>query len=339
MKRVLLLTYYFPPCGGIGIIRPLKLVKYLREYGWEPVVYVPEGAQYPSHDPSGAVEIPEGVEILRHPIVEPHNFYKFFAGKRKEANVNNTLVVEDPADNWRRRLAIWVRSNFFIPDARTLWIRPSVRFLSGYLAQNPVEAIISTGPPHSVNYIGKLLKKQFGLPWIADFQDPWTQVDYYERLLLTKIADRKHKSMEQEIFATADALVTVSEQWRRDLVRIGARNTHCIPLGFDPADYQNLPTPTQDTYTLVHSGLVGKDRVPHSLLACLAQMKAEIPKFSEKFRLIFVGQTDISLEAAVKALALEDLVQLRGECSRQEAIRLCAEATALLLLLNDAPNA
>jgi hypothetical protein len=148
-KRVLFITYYWPPAGGIGVLRCLKIVKYIRDFGWEPVVYTAKDAQYSVIDQSNDSHVPPGIEILKHPIIEPFNFYKMITGRKKDAPLLNVLNANEGKTGLMHDFSVWVRSNFFIPDARSLWINPSVKFLLKYLKENPVDAIFTDGPPHT----------------------------------------------------------------------------------------------------------------------------------------------------------------------------------------------
>lgn len=217
MKRVLIITYYWPPSGGSEVQRWLKMSKYLPEYGWQPVVYTAENAEFPVDDPSLEKDVSPEAEVIRRPIVKPYNF----------------LGLKEKQKGWKGNLSVWVRGNLFIPDARCCWVKPSVKFLTEYLKEHPVDAIISTGPPHSMHLIALKLKEKLNIPWIADFRDPWTEIDYYDDLHLTKWADKKHHRLEREVLTKADKVVTVSSDGARRLGRIGNRNVRVFPDGFD----------------------------------------------------------------------------------------------------------
>src|SRR5687768_9770887 len=174
-KKVLIITYYWPPSGGSGVQRWLKFVKYLRDYGWEPIVYTPSNPESPVNDDSLAKDIPSGITILKTEIREPYGLYKRFIGRKKDEKISAGFLTEKKKPKFAERIAVWVRGNFFIPDARKWWIKPSISFLSDYLTKNKVDAIVSTGPPHSMHLIAMGVKKKTGIKWLADFRDPWTQ--------------------------------------------------------------------------------------------------------------------------------------------------------------------
>ena len=201
MKKVLILTYYWPPSGGAGVQRWLKFVKYLQEFGWEPIVYTAENGEMPVIDNSLQKDIPENITILKTKIWEPYSFYKTFIGRKKDDKINASFLSENKKTSFTEKISVWIRGNFFIPDARKYWIKPSVKYLKDYLEKNPVDVIISSGPPHSMHLIAMGLKKQFpNIKWLADFRDPWTDIDFYEELMLSKSSDAKHKQLKTKLF-------------------------------------------------------------------------------------------------------------------------------------------
>ncbi len=210
MKRVLIITYYWPPNGGAGVQRWLKMAKYLPQHGWQPVIYTPSDPEVITADPGLEQEIPALVEVIKRPIIEPYTLYKRLTGRRKDDKVHLGFLKEEGKKSWREELAVWIRGNMFVPDARVWWVHPSVKFLEGYLRDHPVDAIVSTGPPHSMHLIALGLKKKFPqLRWIADWRDPWTNIDFYDQLKLTAWADRKHHRLEKEVITHADVNVVV----------------------------------------------------------------------------------------------------------------------------------
>ena len=174
--KVLIVTYYWPPSGGSGVQRWLKFVKYLQEFGVEPIVYTVSNPKYAIMDASLANEIPKNVTILKQPICEPNSLLNIF----KKNKVKESAGFLNPNPSLLGKLLQYIRANYFIPDARKFWVKPSVTFLSKFLEHNPVDAIITTGPPHSLHLIGLELKKKFDINWISDFRDPWTDIDYFE---------------------------------------------------------------------------------------------------------------------------------------------------------------
>ena len=336
MKRVLIISYYWPPAGGISVIRPLKLAKYISEFGWDPIVCTAENPHFPFEDENAAKDIPKNLEVLKVPIVEPYEIYKKLTGQKQKSALAD-VIQNAPKRSFLHNLSVWIRGNFFIPDARCLWIKPVVNELTKYLKENPIDAIITTGPPHSVNRIGYLLNKKLQIPWLADFQDPWTQVDYYKHFKISKWAHRRHRKMENQIFDNADLITIVSNSWKTDLESIGASNVEVVPLGYDTTDFsENIKL--NSNFTLTHLGLLGEDRNPTILIEVIADLCKHDENFSKHFRLQLVGIVNDRLKNLVNKLDLSEQVFFIGQVNRDEALEIMQASQLLLLLLNKAEN-
>lgn len=338
-KKILIITYYWPPCGGIGVLRCLKFAKYLSKLGWDITVFTVKNGQYPYIDHSNDKDIPENIKVIRSKIWEPYNIYKFISGKKKDENVNNVFSTSNSERGWIYNFSVWIRSNFFIPDARAKWVKPSVKFLTQYLNENPVDLILSNGPPHSNTRIACLLKKATGIPWHADFQDPWSQVDYFAQLKLTKTGLRKHLEMEQEAFRYADSMSIVSPSWKKDLESIGAKNVDVIEWGFDEDDYIDLKREPDAKFTVSHIGIMGFDRNPKTFLKVIKDLCLENKQFEELFELKVIGEIDLTVKSEIQKLELLNQVNFVGSLSRKAALQAAANSQVLLLLLNQQPNA
>ena len=239
LKRVLIILYYWPPSGGAGVHRWLKFVKYLRNFGWEPIVYVPSNPDYPIIDSNRLDEIPSDIEIIKRPIWEPFSLYRKFTGKKKDTKMDFGHLVNVKTyiqKGWKERLAIWIRGNFFIPDSRVFWVNPSFRFLSDYYNKNKFQAVISSGPPHSLHLIALKLKLKFNVPWMADFRDPWSE--YFSALMLSKWAVNKHTSLEKRILQTADKVVVIGRNMQMQNFENAGIHSDIVMNGFDIDDYQ-----------------------------------------------------------------------------------------------------
>ncbi len=337
-KKVLIITYYWPPAGGVSVLRCLKFAKYLKKLGWEPIVYKPSNADYPHYDENNFRDIPEGITILEHPIKEPYGIFKKLSG-RKKGDTSNPVYARDKRVPLIDSLAIWIRGNFFIPDARFLWIKPSVRYLKKYLAENPVDVLLTDGPPHSNTVIACKLSQEFGIPWLADFQDPWTQVDYYQMLKIGKRAHRKHKSMEQQVFETAAKITIASPTWAKDLEKIGARDVDVIYWGYDEDDFKNVKRNPDLKFTIYHAGMLGFDRNPDVLFRVLHDLKEEVDGFSSDLEIKLAGNVDFQVIKELKNAGLNVNFNLLGFIKRHEALQHAMNARLLLLPVNKAENA
>lgn len=338
MKRVLIITYYWPPSGGAGVQRWLKFVKYLRNYGWEPVVYTAENPEAPALDHSLIKDVPEGLEVIRQPIWEPYIFYRKFVGLKKDDKISAGFLSENKKPGFAEKLAVWLRGNLFIPDARKFWIKPSVKFLTTYLQEHPVDAMVSTGPPHTTHLIALGIKKKLGLPWLADFRDPWTKIDFYDKLMLTPMADRRHHRLEKAVLKAADKIVTVSWNWASDFHDLGALHTEVITNGFDPEDFPDINHDMPSTFLLTHIGSLNKDRNPEFLWRVLGEIAKTNDTFRQLLRIRFIGKTDFSVFESLERNGLSGCSEKIDYVPHDEALRLSAGSAVLLLLINNTPN-
>ena len=342
MRRVLIITYYWPPSGGSGVQRWLKMSKYLPENGWQPVIYTAKDAEYPVEDPSLEQDVAPEAEVIRRPIVEPYSFYKQFLGMKKGEKVKAGFINEGEKKNgWKENLSVWLRGNLFIPDARCWWVKPSVRFLKRYLKEHPVDAMISTGPPHSMHLIAKALHKKFNIPWVADFRDPWTDIDFYKDLKLTRCADKKHHRLENQVLTEATKVVTIGWDCAKGLESHGAKDVVVITNGYDDwgkicvktdenpslRDHKSLP------FTMSHIGIIGENRNPEMFW----QAVSELVDKNLKIRLI--GQVDNSIVESIKRNDIEKYVEIIPYIPHNQVIEEQAKSDVLLLFVNNTPNA
>ena len=334
MKRVLIITYYWPPSGGSGVQRWLKMSKYLPEYGWQPVIYTTENAEYPIIDHSLEKDVAPNIEVIRRPITEPYSAYKKFLGINKDETVKMGFIQEkEKSKSWKSDLTLWVRGNFFIPDARCGWVKPSVRFMKEYLNEHPVDAIISTGPPHSMHLIALKLKEALGLPWIADFRDPWTEIDYYNDLHLTAWADRRHHRLEQEVLTKADKVVTVAPDGARRLGRLGNRNVRTIYNGFDRDDDTQMPVNLSEQFTITYLGVLSKIQNPSNLWQALSELIKEDSGFDKSLKINMIGQIDSTVVSSIDENGLTQHVAYSPYMPHDQVSAVHRSSTLLLLLL------
>ncbi len=339
MKKVLLITYYWPPSGGAGVQRVLKLVKYLRQNNWEPVIYTADEAEYPILDVSLAKDIPEGVTVIRKKLWEPYSFYKKFIGQKKDQKVYSGFLSENKKSSFTQKVSIWIRGNFFIPDARCFWIKPSVQFLSEYLKQNPVDAIISSGPPHTTHLIARGVKRKTKLPWIADFRDPWTQIDFYGQLMLTSIADSKHKRLERSVLKEADKVITVSWNWAKDLEKIGQRKIEIITNGFDEDDFSEIDSTQPATkFSMSHIGSLNGDRNAENFWVALKELCNEDAQFKTDLIIRLIGKNDFSVYQSIEQNGLNNQLEKIEYIPHSETGKYQQRSSVLLLFLNNTPN-
>ncbi len=340
MKKVLIITYYWPPSGGAGVQRWLKFAKYLSDFGWEPIIYTVENGEYPVLDYDLSDEVPNGITVLKTPIWEPYSIYKKFTGRKKEDKINSGFLSEKKNPKLLDKLSIWIRGNLFIPDARKFWIKPSVNFLTKYLKDNPVDVVVSSGPPHSSHLIALKLKENNKLPWVADFRDPWTNIDYYKDLLLSKKSDLKHQKLENNVLTKADKVITIGKSLSEELNALGANNIDVIENGFDSDDFQLSEDVFLDNeFSIAHIGSFTPSRNHIVFWQALKELITENINFSNDLKLQLVGKVDYSVKMNIEKYGLEKYVNYVGYVPHREVIKYQKKSKLLLLMINNTPNA
>jgi glycosyltransferase involved in cell wall biosynthesis len=337
MKKVLIISYYWPPSGGIAVHRCLKFAKYLREFGWEPVVCTADNPEYPVLDEGNFKDVPKNITVIKTKIWEPYNLFKLITGKKKAERIHN-VFIEEEKPGFGHKLGIWIRGNIFIPDARKFWIRPSVKYLSKYLKENPVDVLFTNGPPQSTHMIAYGVKKNLGTPWHADFQDPWTQVDYFPQLMLNPLSKNIHEHKERLVFRWADKVTICSNTWKTDLESIGAKDVGVIVWGYDEDDFKNINVPLSKKFTLSHFGSMGPDRNAKTLWRALSIIAKEDYQFANDLEIELVGFVGHAIINEIKSLGLTGNLKLSEHITRKETLERMHRSQILLLILNDMPN-
>jgi glycosyltransferase involved in cell wall biosynthesis len=336
-KKILIITYYWPPAGGPGVQRWLKFAKYLPEFGWNPVIYTPENPSYPLLDESLLKDVPQNLEIVKTKIWEPYQLAEKLNKSNKKFKAGQFDVGKN--QSWKSRLSIWVRGNFFIPDARVFWVKPSIKFLEQYLKENKIDVVVTSGPPHSLHMIGLGLKKKFpALKWIADFRDPWTEISYYKHLKLTKSSDRKHRQLESAVFKNADITLATSYTDAENFRKAEA-NAVCITNGFDESDSAPINVAgekKETTFTLSYIGVLEQLRNPENLWKVLDELVKENKEFADHFTLKFAGRVDDKILQSIENSSLKNHILNLGYISHDKAVEEMTNSN--LLLITNFPN-
>ncbi|MFM7079637.1 MAG: glycosyltransferase, partial [Bacteroidota bacterium] len=325
--------------GGAGVQRWLKFVKYLHCFGWTPVIYTPSNGEMPVIDESLLHDVPTDTQVIRRPIWEPYSLYKKFIGAKKEEKINTGFLSEKGRTGITQRISVWLRGNLFIPDARRFWINPSIKFLNRWLEQNPVDVIVSSGPPHSMHLIAKGVSDANGIPWLADFRDPWTNIDYYRELKLSGWADRLHHKMEREVITGADKVVVVGNDMKSEFFGKYGVEPIVITNGFDVDDFKNIQPLSTLGFVVSHVGTLVPSRNPEQLWRALGDLVKENTAFASEFKLRLIGKVDFAVKQSIQKAGLSDHVEYIDYVSHSQVPVYLKSASLLLLVLNDAPNA
>ncbi|MCR1025971.1 glycosyltransferase family 4 protein [Cellulophaga baltica] len=327
MKKVLIITYYWPPAGGPGVQRWLKFVKYLRDFNIEPIVFIPENPNYPITDAAFLKEVPEGIKIIQQPIFEPYQLASFLSSKKTKRISSG--IIQTKNQSTLEKILLWIRGNLFIPDARKYWTKPSVKAIANILEQESIDTVITTGPPHSVHLIGLGLKEKLGVIWLADFRDPWTTIGYHKKLKLTEGAKRKHKFLEKRVLNVADHVIVTSPSTKSEFQALTQQPISVITNGFD--EYHTTEQPLDKEFTMVHIGSLLTGRNPENLWRVLSEIISENIAFKKIFKLRLVGVVSKDVLETIYAYKLRPFVDLVGYVSHDAALQLQKQSQILLL--------
>ena len=334
-KKLLIVTYYWPPAGGPGVQRWLKFVKYLPDFNVQPIVYIPENPTYPIIDRGLESEVSEKAVILKHKIFEPYGLASFL-GKNKTKKISSGIIPNQKKQSFLEKTLLWVRGNIFIPDARFLWVKPSVKYLKKYLQENNIDTIVTSGPPHSLHLIGLQLKQELGVTWLADFRDPWTTIGYHKALKLSSYAETKHKALEHQVLNTADIIIVTSKTTKTEFEAITSKPIAVITNGYDVE--QVIKQPLDEKFTVAHIGSFLSERNPRILWKALKELTKEHVDFAADFQLKLLGAVSQEVLDTIAEFKLNDFVLNLGYVSHQEAVAHQRKSQVLLLIEIDSED-
>ena len=334
-KKILIITYYWPPAGGPGVQRWLKFVKYLPDFGIQPVVYIPDNPTYPIIDTNLEKEVSAKAKILRNRIFEPYQLASFFS-KSKTKKMNSGIIPNQKKQQFLDKALLWVRGNLFIPDARCFWVKPSITYLEKYIIENKIDTIITSGPPHSLHLIGLGLKNKLNLKWFADFRDPWTTIGYHKALKLSDFAAKNHKKLEHQVLNSADAIIVTSKTTKIEFQALTNVPITVITNGYDT----EIAAPLQrdSKFSLAHIGSFLSERNPSILWESLVELIEEIPNFKRDLEIKLIGAVSQEVLDVIKASNLNLYLNNMGYVSHNEAIAQQRKSQVLLLIEIDSED-
>ncbi|MBU2649867.1 MAG: glycosyltransferase family 4 protein [Bacteroidetes bacterium] len=338
MKRVLVITYYWPPSGGSGVQRWLKFVKYFPEFGYEPYVLTvkPEKASYPVLDPSLADEIPAGLKVFKTNTFELFNIYRKLIGK---GNYPHSSFDNERKPSLMQKTSRFIRGNLFLPDSRIGWKRYAVDEGIRIISEYKINTIITTGPPHSVHLAGLELKNLTGVNWIADFRDPWTDIFYYDAFYHTRLAKRIDANLERKVVEGCHRLTIVS-QALKDLIRkksdkICPGKIVVLPNGFDEDDFKTPGEPPQNEFVITYTGSLTNDTGKMNVFVeSLRNIKNEFPDIPVFCH--FIGNINPSVYEIFARFGIADCVRTTPYVPHNESVSYLKKSTALILFLRRA---
>lgn len=334
MEKVLIVTYYWPPAGGPGVQRWLKFASYLPEFGFHPVVYIPKNPQYPIRDESLLTEIPQDISLIALPIREPYGLAMRLFGRKAKRLSSGIISSKKPS--WPERFLLWVRGNFYIPDGRKNWVKPSVSYLTGVIRDEGIKTVITTGPPHSLHLIGLNLQDRVGVRWIADFRDPWTTIGYHKDLRLMPWARRRHERLEKKVLQMADLILVTSRHTGREFARKTQQPIQVLTNGHDlEAKASEI---LDKAFSISHIGSLLSGRNPKALWKVLSDCLREIPGFSDDLEIHLVGVVGDEIIGSIREAGLFEYLRHLPYVSHSEAVRFQQKSQLLLLAEIDSPE-
>lgn len=330
-KKVLIISYYWPPAGGPGVQRWLKFSKYLPQEGVLPIILTVDSnkAEYPIQDVTLSKDIPSEVIVYTTPCKSLYNLYKKFT--RSETAPYSGFVNESKS-SLKQKVARFIRGNFFLPDARKGWNKFAYRKAVELIQENHIHTVITTGPPMSTHLIGLKLKRHFSLKWIADFRDPWTDIYYYNELYPTFIAKAIDRHFERKVLENSDIVLSanfIKEKLLRKSNKINPQKVEILTNGYDDEDFQTDLADKKKSFTITYAGTLASSYPIQTFIEAIAELSKE-----KKIILQFVGK--ISEVHKKQILAHADIeARFPGFVTHQQAIKELQSSHLLLLVFHD----
>lgn len=339
MKKVLVIAYYFPPSGGPGVQRVLKHVRYLPKYGWEPTVITVENGDFPARDESLMEEIPEGLTVHRTKIFEPYAAYRRLMKMNEGAAVDVNNIKKDGAkSSLKDKFVEFIRSTFFIPDARSYWRRTAKKEIKEIVRKGGFDAVYSSSPPYTCSLIARDIKRKTKLPWVAGFRDPWTGfISSPKRWFLPAAIDR---SMEKSVFSEADAVEAAWLGIISDAIgkypSLEKDKFHHVPNGFDPNDYpENVDKGDEERFVLTYTGSLYGRRNPKALFEAIEALIEEGKVDPERFLLRFIGRFGTEIHVMFEEVSFKDSIEIIGYVPHHESTAYLFRSDMLLLIVDE----
>ena len=324
-KKILIISYYWPPAGGPGVQRWLKFAKYLPEFNISPVLFVPENANYPINDNSLKSEVSKDLEIIKLPIFELSNF---FPSLKSLNSIRSGNISKNKNQSILQKVVFFIRGNFFIPDMKIFWKRNSVNFLKNYLSENNIETIITTGPPHSIHLIGLELKRKLNINWISDFRDPWVNLNYLNRFHLLPFVKEYHKKLRDKVINNSDAVIVTSKRLK-DLYSEINSSIFQVTNGYD---YNKPVIKLDKKFSISHVGSLYNERNPEFLWDIIDELSENLQGFKEDLQINLIGNNNKKIKQNLSKRVFNDCVVFFDYVEHKKAIEFMCSSQVLLML-------
>lgn len=340
--KILLVTYYWPPCGGSGVQRWIYFCKYLSDFGIHPIVITVDEkkASYRFLDPSLNIHVKD-VEVYKTDTIEPLRLYsKIISGDDSNAIPIGFAGESEP--NLFKKISRAIRGNFFIPDARIGWVKYASRKANEIILKEKIKLIITNGPPHSTHFVGLNMKKKYGLTWLADFRDPWTDLHYNKFLYRTKWSELKDSKLERKILNKADIVLTIGPSMKKHLIRKGnieQGKVFYIFNGYDEDDFTNITNMTNpECFTISHIGMLSDSQPMVAFLNALKYFYDNKHPVCKYLKLRLIGNVSPKNLSDVKNIVPELKMEHVGYVPKKEAISYMLSSDLLFNSLAEMEN-
>ncbi|MBU0559464.1 MAG: glycosyltransferase family 4 protein [Bacteroidetes bacterium] len=335
MKKVLIITYYWPPSGGPGVQRVLKFVKYLPQFGWEPIVLTVEKGNYPSIDYDLINEIPVGCKVYRTKIFEPFELYSKITGKSTGEKIPTFVLNSSQHEKLSEKLSKKLRANLFVPDAKIGWIKHIVKEGEKIIAREKPDLIFSSSPPHSLQIGAMKLAQKTGLKWMADFRDPWSTAFWQNDIRRMKLAKNRDSKYEKAVLQRADAVSSVSKSIVADFENITKSNFHVLPNGYDYEDFDNITPSTSKKFIISYTGTLSKTQRIDNFLESLVKLNASL---LENVEVNFYGTLHPDISASIQKSNIAGIINIHEGVAHKKIIEILMNSDMLLLVIPDTPK-
>jgi len=340
MRKVLIITYYWPPAGGPGSQRAVKFAKYLPQFGWQPVILTVRNGEFSYTDHSLEKDIPSELKIYQTRGWEPFLFYKKLTGRQSGETLPVGLLT-GKKKSLVERVASWIRANLFVPDARIGWIPFATKKALQIIRDENIDLIFSSSPPHSLQIIANRLKKKTGLPWVADFRDRWTDIRYYQVLKRTGFTKRIDSILEKRVLTSADCVTATSEGFSanfKEKIKAKTQTFHFLPNGYDEEDFGGIPEQEVPEFRILHTGNLIAQQNPLVLWNSISRLFESDTGIRESLRVLLIGKAHDSIVKSVHEKGLSDAVKIQNYVPHKDILVELKKASILLAVTPDLPD-
>jgi len=336
MKKVLIISYYWPPAGGPGVQRVLKFAKYLPDFGWEPIILTVKDGEFPAVDKSLEKGISQDCIVHKSKSIEPFKLYKKFIGKKNKDEIPTFILNKSKSDNFKDKIAKWIRLNLFIPDAKIGWIPFAVSKGMDLINKNKIDLIFSSSPPQTVNLIAKKISKKSGIPWVADFRDPWTDAFWQEGgSNRNYISHQIDKTLEKSCLVSANSITTVSSSLIKLFKNKSQNNFTLLPNGFDSDDFDNIEKSPSRKFRINYIGYLGQNQKIDNFLDTIKSLDERL---INNININFWGNIHQSIWDKIDEYKLNDIIKINSYVPHNEAIKIMTNSEILLLVIPEVQN-